>query len=277
MKNHLHENRTGIITLTTDFGLKDPYVAVMKGVILSICPYATLVDVSHDIAPGCIREAADILVYLVPVFPKGTIHVAVVDPGVGGSRRAIAVEAGGHFFVGPDNGIFWPIIEKHAESRIINLINENFFLKPLSKTFHGRDIFAPVAAYLANGKDTSDMGEQIMNPVNLPMKIPEIKKGVLTAEVIRVDRFGNLITNLEQKTLADFLKGSEPIVQVGNMTIKGVHSCYVDVPKGTPFALWGSSGFLEISVNCGKASESMEINMIDPTGLEIGIRRFEDV
>ena len=277
MENKLREMPAGIITLTTDFGLKDPYVAAMKGVLLSICPKVLLVDVSHDISPGSIREAADMLAYIFPFFPKGTVHVAVVDPGVGGDRRSIVVKAGGHFFVGPDNGIFWPMMKRDPETRVISLSNEIFFRKPVSKTFHGRDIFAPVAAYLASGKDPSDMGELILNPVELHIKTPVVEPEAIIAEVIRVDRFGNLITNLREETLYGFLEGCDPLIQVGNLTIKEIHSCYVDVPKGAPLALWGSGGFLEISINCGRAAKSIGMDDPESTGVPIRIRRNESI
>ena len=264
---------SNIITLTTDFGLKDPYVAAMKGVILGIIPQVTIVDVSHSIYPASIREAADILGYIVPCFPEGTVHVAVVDPGVGGDRRPILVEAEGHFFVGPDNGIFWPRIRADKESRIIHLIKDRFFRKPVSRTFHGRDIFAPIAVHLVAGADPMEMGERIYDPVELPVKEPAIEEGRIIGEVTRVDRFGNLITNIRQETVAEFLKGCKPLLHVGDLKIRGFQSCYADVPEGKPLALWGSSGCLEISVNQGKASEAIGGDQLNPIGLEVEIIR----
>ncbi len=244
---------SGIITLTTDFGVRDPYVAAMKGVILSIYPGAVLVDVTHDIAPGSIREAADALLQAVPCFPPGTVHVGVVDPGVGTDRRAIAAGAGGCFLVGPDNGMLWPLIRQDAESRVVHLFDERFFRTPVSRTFHGRDVFAPVAAYLASGRDPLEIGTIIEDPVRLDVNRPRVEAHNLLGEVTRVDRFGNLVTNISRNDLATFLHGREPRFQVGDLEVKGLQACYGDVPEGDALALLGSTGCLELSVSGGSA------------------------
>jgi len=249
--------RSGIVTLTTDFGYRDAYVAAMKGVILSISPKATLVDVSHAIRPGAVQEAADLLLDTVPYFPEGTVHVGVVDPGVGGDRRAIAAEANGHLFVGPDNGIFWPLLQEDPKRIVVHLTESRFFHPPVSRTFHGRDVFAPVAAHLASGRGTAEMGASVLDPVALECPRPEILEGLLVGEIARVDRFGNLITNLRRDDVKAFAGDREPRIEVGDMRIQGVKACYEDVPQGEILALFGSSDRLEISVNGGRASERL--------------------
>lgn len=246
---------SGIITLTTDFGLRDPYVAAMKGVILSIYPGAVLVDVTHDIAPGSIREAADALLQAVPCFPPGTVHVGVVDPGVGTDRRAIAAGSGGRFLVGPDNGMLWPLIRQDAESRVVHLADDCFFRRPVSNTFHGRDVFAPVAAHLAAGSELEEMGDVIERPVRFDVNRPRLEDHALLGEVTRVDRFGNLVTNISRDDLAAFLHVREPRFQVGDLEVKGLQTCYGDVSPGETLALIGSSGYLELSVSGGSALE----------------------
>ncbi len=264
--------RSRIITLTTDFGCRDPYVAAMKGVILSIYPEAVLVDVSHEIPPGAVGEAAGILAQAVPWFPAGTVHLAVVDPGVGTARRAIAAEAGGGFFVGPDNGLFWPLLRKDDAPCIVHLLDARYFSRTVSRTFHGRDVFAPVAAHLASGRDPDEMGERIDDPVPLESNRPREENGVLVGEVTRVDRFGNLVTNLLQDHLDVFLQGRQPRVQAGNFKVQGLRGCYGDVSRGEVLALIGSGGALELSVNGGKALERAAPAGEDPVGMEVRVR-----
>jgi len=245
-----------VITITTDFGIKDAYVGVMKGVILSINPYAQLVDITHEIEPGNILEAAFLLKDAYEYFPKATVHLVVVDPGVGGKRRPIAIKAGKFFFVGPDNGLFWPIISDNKDILIVHLTNRKYFLEDISSTFHGRDIFAPVAAYISKGVHLLDMGVSINDPVRLEIKRPMLLKNQIVGSVIRVDRFGNLITNISEKDIIECfgrLSGLE--VEIGGRKIREISKTYSDVPRGQLLALIGSSGFLEISVNRGSAYE----------------------
>ncbi len=263
---------SGIITLTTDFGWKDPYTAAMKGIILSIYPGAVLVDVTHDISPGSIREAADTLLQSVPCFPAGTVHVGVVDPGVGTQRRAIAAESGGRFLVGPDNGLFWPLFSQDVESRVVHLRDERFFCRSVSNTFHGRDVFAPVAAHLAAGSELEEMGDVIKNPVRLDVSRPRLEDGALLGEITRVDRFGNLVTNISRDDLAAFLRGRDPRFQVGDLEVRGLKACYGDVQAGETLALIGSTGCLEISVNGGRASDMAAPGPGEvPPGMEVRV------
>jgi S-adenosylmethionine hydrolase len=245
-----------VITLTTDFGTADGYVGAMKGVILSLAPSATVVDISHDVAPHDVRHGARVLAAAVPFFPSGTIHVAVVDPGVGSARRGIAVQTARAVFVGPDNGLFTPFL--HERVACFDLTNPETYRDTVSATFHGRDIFAPVAAHLANGMPLSELGPAVDDPLSLPMPEPErLPDGQVRAEVVHVDRFGNLVTNLK---LAQWDKADEEPsgirVVVGSESL-ALHRTYADVAPGTLIALVGSDGYLELAVSEGKAAERL--------------------
>lgn len=244
---------SGIITLTTDFGLRDPYVAIMKGVILSINHDAKIVDVTHEVPPGALLHAASVINDTITYFPHGTINVVVVDPGVGGQRRPVAIETEHYFFVGPDNGIFWPIIEENRSPMIIHLEEKKYFLSHVSNTFHGRDIFAPVAAHVSRGIDIRKMGSVIKDPVRLSFPRPEIKGSVLHGEIIRVDNFGNLITNIHRTDMESFLQSAAFSIRIGELTIKDVSHVYTDASKGELLSLYGSSNRLEIAVREGSA------------------------
>ncbi|OPX33892.1 MAG: hypothetical protein B1H11_11805 [Desulfobacteraceae bacterium 4484_190.1] len=261
------------ITLTTDFGLSDAYVAVMKGVILSINPDVRIIDISHNIKAGHIAHAGYVLKEACPFFPKGTIHVAVVDPGVGNARRPVIVITDDYFFVGPDNGIFWPIITTCGPSEIIHLTKPEFFLSAISKTFHGRDIFAPVAAHLSKGYEPKEMGLIIKDPVKLEIKTPRKKGNILFGEVIRVDHFGNIITNISKKVLGRFLKGSKPVIKAGDLIIKDIVNSYSEAGMGEALVLIGSSNYLEIAVNRGRAADFIGIAPYKIMGTEIEVRR----
>lgn len=268
---------SGIITLTTDFDLQDPYAGIMKGVILSINPEARVIDISHRVRAGAIFEASALIQEAYPFFPGGTIHVAVVDPGVGGKRRPILLEAGGHLFVGPDNGLLWPIFRSQKGGKIIHLTQGKYFLPDISHTFHGRDIFAPVAAHLSCGVAPPEMGPEISDPVQLKVPEPCQKGDVIFGQVIRVDRFGNLITNIGRKELERFLGTQKPLIRVGRLTIEGLHKRYSDVRKGKTLTLIGSSDYLEIAVNLGRASDRLGLDSKDVSteivGMEIQVRR----
>jgi len=246
---------SGIITLTTDFGESDPYVAMMKGVILSINTDAKIIDITHQIPAGSIQEGGSIIKESYKYFPSGTVHVGVVDPGVGGKRRPIAVLVEGYFFVGPDNGLFSTIIETQRHTDIIHLKEKRYWMNSISPTFHGRDIFAPVAAHLSLGVNPFLMGEKIDNPTTLAYPLPRESNSDLVGEIIRVDHFGNLITNITREHLSPFLASKDLIITVGRLTFKKISTTYNDVPEGQPLALIGSSNLLEIAVNMGKAKD----------------------
>lgn len=264
---------SGIITLTTDFGLSDPYVPMMKGVILSINPAVQLIDISHKVGAGSMFQAAYLIQETYPFFPRGTVHVVVVDPGVGGGRRPIAVEMEGHFFVGPDNGIFWPVIEKQDSPVIVHLSDENFFLSAISRTFHGRDIFAPVAAHISSGIDLKIMGPTITDPVKLSFPKPQQKGDILYGQVVWVDNFGNLITNIHRVDLELFLKSAKPVIKVGELVIEEIRYVYESVAEGEPLALFGSSCYLEIAVSVGRASEYPGLKSDQIIGTEVRMER----
>ena len=264
---------SGIITLTTDFGLSDPYVAMMKGVILSINPDARLIDISHQIRVGAITQAAGIIRETYPFFPTGTVHVAVIDPTVGSRRRPIGLAVGGHLFVGPDNGIFWPVMEDRKDRRITHLNEGRYFLSRITHTFHGREVFAPVAAHLSLGDNLERMGPDILDPVTLAAKTASRKGKTYVGQVIRVDNFGNLITNIHREALKSFLGSARPMIKMGNLSIEGLSKIYADAKKGEPLALINSSDLLEIAINLGRADGYMGIKPEDTMGIEVKVDR----
>jgi len=263
---------SGIITLTTDFGESDPYVAMMKGVILSINPDAKIIDITHQIPAGSIQEGGLIIKESYKYFPSGTVHVGVVDPGVGGKRRPITVLEDNHFFVGPDNGLFSPIIETQVHTNSIHLKEKKYWMNKISSTFHGRDIFAPVAAHLSLGVNPFLMGEKIDNPTPLAYPLPRENNSDLVGEIIRVDHFGNLITNITREHLSPFLASKGLIIKIGSLILKKISTTYNDVPEGQPLALIGSSNLLEITVNMGKVTDCLGQDC--GIGTEVIIRPF---
>lgn len=247
-----------LITFTTDFGLDDWFVATIKGVVLGINPRGHIVDLTHGIPPGDIRAAAFALAAGCRFFPKGTIHVAIVDPGVGSERRAIAIQTSDYVFVGPDNGILsWALRKKHVLA-IHLLENESLFLQPVSHTFHGRDVFAPVAAHLSRGVPLAKLGRKIKNFESLAWPEPTRSPAEISGEIAHVDRFGNCITNIEARMLPDF-QARNPVVFAGRRRLCSAASFYAAVPPGSAVAVLGSSGLLEIAVNGGSASKRLRL------------------
>jgi S-adenosyl-L-methionine hydrolase (adenosine-forming) len=246
-----------IITLLTDFGLADYFVGAMKGVILAANPNARLVDITHEISSHDIDEAAFTLLAAYSAFPRQTIHLAVVDPGVGSKRRPILVETGDQLFVGPDNGIFSYVIDRERQARVFHITNENYFRHPVSLTFHGRDIFAPVAAAISLGARPEVFGQEIKDPFRLASLAPESAgKGRLHARIIHIDRFGNCVTNLTQKELTPAMIKSGAQLSIKGQTITAFREFFAGEGKGKEklFAIWGSAGFLEIAAqNCSAA------------------------
>ena len=242
-----------LITLLSDFGLQDGYVASMKGVILGICPDAELVDISHLMAPQNIRSAAFILCSSYEYFPPGTIHLVVVDPGVGTERGAMAIRTGSCFFVGPDNGSFSLVLKNEPRWEARKLENGQFRRNPLSSTFHGRDLFAPAAAHIAQGVPFDDFGP-LCDPLFAEWGEPVVGKGEVKGEVIHIDRFGNAITNVMRKTLETQGPVEKWLIDAGEMTINSIETTYGSVGAGKVLALTGSSGFIEIAVNQGNAA-----------------------
>jgi len=245
----------GVITLATDFGLEDPYLGIMKGVILKINPKAVIVDLTHSLSNKRLLEAAFILNTTTPYFPAGTIHLTVVDPEVGGNRRLIAIKDRDQIWLGPDNGILTLVVKKNPKASLFNLSNRKYFLKNISATFHGRDILAPAAAHLSLGVSLKDLGEPISDPLLLPIPEPEIMADKVIGQVLWADHFGNLITNIRQEQLRPFLSSSSVKIQIGNKTISQFHQTYSQGKPGRLMALIGSSGYLEIASNLGSAAE----------------------
>ena len=255
-----------VITFTSDFGHEDWFVGVVHGVLLGICPKAHVVDLAHGIPPGNIARAAFVLEAAARDFPVGTVHLAVVDPGVGTGRRALAVRSRGQLFVGPDNGILeWALSDAQAEVRA--LAEERYFRAPTSRTFHGRDVFAPVAAHLACGVALGKLGPRLSDPVRLDWASPRVEDGALLARVAYIDRFGNALTNLKTDVLARAFPGvpEERLeVEIGTRSVRGISRSYGDAGVGAIVALMGSSGRLEIAQVGGDAASRLGLGEGDP-------------
>jgi S-adenosyl-L-methionine hydrolase (adenosine-forming) len=245
-----------IISLLTDFSTRDAFVGIMKGVILGINPVVRLVDLSHEVPAQDILTGALILRSAVPFFPPGTIHVAIVDPGVGSERRAILVETQNAFFIGPDNGLLSLAAPTEAIVRIMHLANTRYFLSPRSQTFHGRDVFAPVAAHLSLGITPETFGPFVTTMERLTLPAVECEETRLTGRVIAVDHFGNLVTNITEADLLPFPR-KELWVSIGSMRIHSLVSTYASVEVGAVAALINSWGMLEIAVRNGSAAQQL--------------------
>jgi S-adenosylmethionine hydrolase len=256
--------RKPVITLLTDFGTKDHYVASMKGVILNINPQCILIDMTHQVGPHDIQEGAFILANTYSYFPKGTIHLCVVDPGVGGVRKPILLVTQNYFFVGPDNGLFTFVAQREKVKQVVVLAKQKYFLSKVSTTFHGRDIFAPVAAHLSLGIKPNAFGYEIDSIRELGLKKPIIKDGKLLGEILHIDAFGNLISNIDEEILRQFVKGRPFVTEAGRKAIRCSKKGYWKGKKGEPIALLGSSGFLEVSVREGNAQKMLKLKRGDP-------------
>ncbi len=257
--------KQSIITLITDFGLQDGYVGVMKGVMANINLSASVIDISNTIAAQDIFQAACVLNHSYSYFPKGTIHVVVVDPGVGSERKILCLKTEDYLFLAPDNGVLSFVIAKEESSSIREVTNGKFFLPKLSNTFHGRDIFAPVAAHLSKGVSHKELGERVdkINEISLPKPILS-PDGKLTAEIVYVDSFGNLVTNINKEVIDRMKVGTERVsITMGRRRINGICSSYTDVGDNEALAIFGSSGYLEISVNMGSAGDVLKLEKGD--------------
>jgi S-adenosyl-L-methionine hydrolase (adenosine-forming) len=244
------------LTLTTDFGLTDGFVGTLKGVIWSICPSAQIADISHLIPPQNVLAGAFALWRAYPFFPPGTVHMAVVDPGVGTLRRPIAAYIGSYYFIGPDNGLFTPMYEDAEKNdwplEVIHLTNPDYFLPHVSRTFHGRDIFAQVAAHLASGVFLSDLGPPITDPIRLSMPRPEKTSTGWRAHITGIDIFGNLTTDLPAAVLSD---SANVIFHLQGREIRGVVASYGHRGPGELVALVDSENYLELAIVNGSAAQ----------------------
>ncbi len=255
----------GMITLTTDFGIRDGYVAMMKGVIARLSPRTRVIDISHEIDPFDRLSAAFVLRDTYPHFPEGCVHVVVVDPGVGSNRAIVALEYNHHFFLSPDNGILPTALDISPCKNLVRVENPNYFYHPVSATFHGRDIFAPVAAHMCEGVDLSRLGPAIAQEemVCLSYRGPVLNKdGSLGGTIVRSDRFGNLMTDIDMAALQQLAAGKfENIrVRVGSHWIEKWGAHYQQVAEGEPFVYVGSNGCLEVGVNGGSARRQLGIS-----------------
>ena len=244
-----------MITLTTDFGAADHFVGAMKGVILGIAPRARIVDITHEIAPYALNEAAFVIAQAWRYFPKGAIHVVIVDPGVGSARRPILAEAGGHYFIAPDNGVLSMVYDA-APHKVRVISNPKLMRKEISRTFHGRDIFAPAAAHLARGVPAARFGKPIADPVRFTTKPSQVSQHKWSGAVLKIDRFGNLITNFH---IDDFpAVRTRPVeLRVGLEKIHRLALTYAETGIGEISAIVGSSGYIELAANQASAAQTL--------------------
>lgn len=256
--------RRPVVGLLSDFGLKEPYIAEMKAVILSICEDVQIIDISHGISKFDIRMGAFVLASAVPYFPKGTVYVAVVDPGVGTERRPVVVETERSLLVGPDNGLLMLAAQREGVRRVYEIANTALMLPRVSKTFHGRDVFAPTAAYLAKGQLPSAVGPRIKDYIIPKYAKPLGKDGVLTSEVLYVDDFGNVVTNISEEDLNRISVKQEAslLLRVERKVLRlRYSSAYGDVGVNELLTVIGGHGYLEIAMNQGNAAEKLKVKV----------------
>jgi len=247
-----------IITLTTDYGTSDHLVGVLKGVILRILPGATLVDINHQVVPFDVLDGALSIGSAYRYFPPRTVHLVVVDPGVGTQRRPILAIGDQHFFVAPDNGVLSVVYEREPAVKVRHVTSDHYFLNPLSDTFHGRDIFAPVAAWLAKTYQTEVFGEEISDYVRFALPRVKAAGAALKGVVLRVDVFGNLMTNLTAEDVPTAMVAAGKIkLQIGNTRVERLVHTFGQGAAGEPIAVMGSSGFLEVALNKGHAARML--------------------
>ncbi len=265
-----------LITFTTDFGTADAYVGVIKGVVAGISPKARVIDLCHHVPPQDIRAAAFLLAGSFGYFPPGTIHVVVVDPTVGGERRALCVQAGRYFFVGPDNGVLSLACYRSGRPKIFLLENEKYFLENPSRTFHGRDVFAPVAAHLSAGVPVESFGRRARSMVRIRLPMPVVERGRrIKGEVIHIDSFGNLITNIEEAGIRKVFQRADKrdlVIACTGHRIHALSETYGDTSPGTAVALFGSYDLMEIAVRDGNASSRLGAKQGDPVSVELSER-----
>jgi len=247
-----------IIALLTDFGLEGNFVGVIKGVIYSINPKVRIVDITHSISAQNIKEGAFYILTSYRYFPENTIFVVIVDPGVGSRRRIILVKSQNYYFIAPDNGILSWVLKEQEIEKVVEVTQKKYFLKPVSSTFHGRDIFAPVAAHLSRGISINEFGKEIKEVINIPFPEPIVKKEEIKGRVLLTDRFGNAITNLSLKRFS-FLKDESFILKIKTAEVVKVCEFYSQGKAEEPFLIPGSSGFWEISISEGNFAERFGI------------------
>jgi len=247
-----------IITLTTDFGLQDYYVSAMKAVMLGIAPDVRFVDISHEIPSQDIMAGSWVLNNSAMLFPENSVHLVVVDPGVGTERNPVALRIGSQLFVGPDNGIF-SLLTEGKDFEAVRLSNKEFWSRTSSNTFHGRDIFAPVAAHLSRGVSLGELGEPVEELETYRWAVPIADKDGIQGWVIHIDKFGNLVTNISGELIEEVIQKKSFKIYVGNTILDEIVTTFGSVPEGEPAAYIGSSGMLEIGINKGNAEEMLSV------------------
>jgi S-adenosyl-L-methionine hydrolase (adenosine-forming) len=262
---------TPIITLTTDFGLEDHYVGVMKGVILGICPEAAIVDITHSVTPYEVAEGAFLLAQAYPHFPPKTVHMVVVDPGVGTARRPILLEAARQFFVAPDNGVLSMVLSGEEKRKVRAITAERFFRHPVSATFHGRDVFAPVAAHLAAGTPPARFGKPIEDYLRREDFQRPVHTGrrIWTGTVLHIDHFGNMVTNVRPEDVPGLGEGRPFRMSVGPYQVEHISKNYAEGGPGEPLLIAGSSGYLEVSINQGSAAKTLGCGVGAPVEITV--------
>jgi S-adenosyl-L-methionine hydrolase (adenosine-forming) len=248
-----------VIALLSDFGTHDHYAGTMKGVILNICPDATLVDITHDVPAHDVLDGSLQLAAAARYFPAGTIFLAVVDPGVGSARRGIAAEAGDYRFVAPDNGVLTSVLREWAPKKIVELTDRRYARPTVSRTFEGRDRFAPAAAWLAKGTQLTALGRPAPDYHRLDIPVPVVEDSSVTGVVVRIDRFGNVVTNIDRRTFEAVAKSGSMEVTIGSQSIGRLVATYADIQPGEICALFGSTDHLELAANSESAAERLQL------------------
>jgi S-adenosylmethionine hydrolase len=252
-----------LVSLTTDFGLKDPYVGQLKAALLTVCPDVVIVDVTHEIEKYNVAMGGIILASTVRFFPEGSIHVGVVDPGVGGPRRPIIMETERSMFVGPDNGLLAMAAEQEGIKHVFEITEKRYMRREVSRTFHGRDVFAPVAGHLANGVNPRSVGKEVKDYTPLRIPRPTVERGLMEAQVLYVDSFGNVVTNVKKTDLeeAGLNVNDEVKIEVKSKVVKAsVKEAYYEAERGKPVLLLGSQGFVEIALREGSAAKLLKLS-----------------
>jgi S-adenosylmethionine hydrolase len=249
-----------VVAFLSDFGTRDHYAGAMKGVVLGVCPDATLVDIGHDIPAHDVAAGAFELAACYRYFPPGTIFLVVVDPGVGSSRRGIAAECGDCKFVAPDNGVLSAVFRDTPPKKVVELTERKYARATVSRTFEGRDRFAPAAGWLAKGIPLTSLGKSIANYHVIELPAPTIGHGEITGEIVRVDRFGNLISNIDHRMFAQLADRGSLVMTAGDRDVRRLVATYAEASRGELCALFGSTGHLEIAVNAGNAAEMLGLS-----------------
>ena len=265
----MRKKTSGIVTLITDFGLQGEYAGAMKGAILKVNPRCQVVDITHQISPQEVLQASFVLKNTYPYYPVGTVHVVVVDPGVGTRRRPIILKKDGHLFVGPDNGVFTFALMAEGKTEGYEITRKEIFLFPLSATFHGRDVFAPVAGHLSLGKDPKYFGRRAKGFARAEWSRPVLKGKKLLGWILFADSFGNLITNVGREEYDQKLEGRSLRIKGKGWSIETLSRNYGQTPPGQSLALFGSAGLLEIAVSCGSAQKELGLRPGDPVTITL--------